>query len=67
MSFQAHDAVGPDDRVVPRPGWKIEAVSYVEVHGFAPIRKPEADRACLHDEHLVVAVLMGRVPIARPV
>ena len=67
VRLQAGDAGRPDDRVVARPGRQLEPVAGRELDVSPRPGQPERDRAARDDDDLVVAVLVRRVPVARPV
>jgi len=67
MRFQAGHATWADERVVPGAGGQLEPVALSELDGGAVVRQPELDRPVPDGDHLVVAVLVSAVPVARPV
>ncbi len=67
MGLEARDAVPPHAGVMADPGGQLEAIAAGELLRFAHRRQPERDRARFDDDHLVVAMLVGVVSIARTV
>jgi len=67
MHLEARDTGRSDDRVMARPGRKLQAVTLGQFDELAGRWKPEADGASLDDDDLVVRVLVSSVPFARPV
>src|SRR4249920_422670 len=67
VGLEAGYAMTANDGVMRGPGRQLQAVPYREIERVAGRREAESDRAALDDDDLVVAVLMGCVPVARTV
>src|SRR5438132_982073 len=66
MRLETGHAGGADTGVMRRPGRQVEAIADLERDGAAA-RDAERDRPGDDCDHLVVAVLVSGVPIARAV
>ena len=67
VGLEAGHAVPADDGVVRRAGGQLQPIAGHEVDGLVAIGQAEADRARRAHQHLVVAVGMGGVAVARAV
>ena len=64
MGLEALHTAGSHDRVVLGAGRQLEAVAGHQNQRVAGCWKAEGDRPRGYDDHLVIVVLMGRIPIA---
>ena len=67
VGLEAADPVWPDNGVVGCPGRQVEPVADEQLNDFGPIRQPERDRTRRDDDHLVVAMVVGGIPIMRAI
>src|SRR6478735_877230 len=67
VGLEAGYAKTADSGVMGGAGGQLQPVAGVQIERLSGRRESEPDRAALDDDDLVVAVLMGRVPVARTV
>jgi hypothetical protein len=67
MGLETRHPTRADNRVVAGARRQVQAIAPAKIDGFAAVRQTEPDRTGRNDEDLVVSVVVGGIPIVRPV